>query len=188
MKRLSEMFGVIPGCAMQLEHAGVRTIFDLATASDLESLSRTSGVPSDLLQPWHERAVLEVASGSRRRRVFGILATVTAVLLLALATWSYLRLQGGPHTTEVRPNLGTPLSWQPSNSAGVVGYNIYRARVKGGAYVKLNSTPVVGTSYVDVGAGAGNTYYYVVTAVDRRGLESRFSNAISVTLPPRPDA
>ena len=69
MKRLSEMFGVIPGCAIrQLEHAGVRTIFDLATASDLESLSRTSGVPSDLLQPWHERAVLEVASGSRRRR------------------------------------------------------------------------------------------------------------------------
>ena len=40
--------------------------------------------------------------------------------------------------------------------------------MKGGAYVQLNSTPVVGTSYVDVGAGAGNAYFYAYSGRSER--------------------
>ena len=75
------------------------------------------------------------------------------------------------------------LSWTASTST-VVGYNIYRGTVSGGPYtVKLNATPVSGTSYTDTAVVAGQAYYYVVTAVDSSGVESVYSNQASATVP-----
>jgi P pilus assembly chaperone PapD len=74
------------------------------------------------------------------------------------------------------------LSWTASGSAGIVGYNVYRAIGTGG-YGKLDSSLVTGLKYTDVTVTAGTTYKYVVTAVDSLGLESVYSSAISATVP-----
>lgn len=76
------------------------------------------------------------------------------------------------------------LSWTASTSANVTGYNIYRGTASGGPYAtKLNSSPVVGTSYTDSTAQAGQTYYYVATAVDSSSSESAYSNQAQAVVP-----
>jgi hypothetical protein len=75
------------------------------------------------------------------------------------------------------------LSWVASTSTTVVGYNIYRGSVSGGPYSKLNSTPNAGLTYTDSTVAAGQTYFYVVTAVDSSGNESVVSNEAAVTVP-----
>lgn len=74
------------------------------------------------------------------------------------------------------------LSWTASSSQGVTGYNIYRGTTSGGPYTKLNSSPVVGTSYTDRTVQAGQTYYYVATAVDSSS-ESAYSNEAQGVIP-----
>ena len=39
------------------------------------------------------------------------------------------------------------------------------------------------TSYLDVSVQSGQTYYYVVTAIDAAGAESPYSNAAEVVIP-----
>jgi len=83
---------------------------------------------------------------------------------------------------------GTPvahtvsLSWEPSISA-VVGYNVYRGSVSGGPYTRLNPSADSLTSYADHSVSGGQTYFYVVTAIDSSNIESPFSNQASVTVP-----
>jgi uncharacterized repeat protein (TIGR03803 family) len=67
------------------------------------------------------------------------------------------------------------LTWDPSTSP-VAGYNVYRGTTPGGPYSKLNSALIVPTSYSDMTAQSGQTYYYVTTAVDFQGDESAYSN------------
>ena len=74
------------------------------------------------------------------------------------------------------------LSWAASTSAGIVGYNVYRAIGTGG-YSKLDSSLVTGLKYTDVTVAAGTTYKYAVTAVDSLGLESAYSAPTSATVP-----
>jgi fibronectin type 3 domain-containing protein len=75
------------------------------------------------------------------------------------------------------------LSWVGSTSSGVVGYYVYRGTVSGGPYSKLNSTPAPTTNYTDTSVQSGVTYYYVVTAVDNKGMESAYSNQSMATIP-----
>lgn len=74
------------------------------------------------------------------------------------------------------------LNWTASTSV-VVGYNVYRAAVSGGPYSKLNASLVTAETYVDSSVLAGQTYFYVVTAVDSSGVESVFSNEATATIP-----
>jgi fibronectin type 3 domain-containing protein len=74
------------------------------------------------------------------------------------------------------------LSWAASASAGIVGYNVYRATGTGG-YSRLDASLVAGLQYTDSTVTAGTTYKYVVTAVDSLGLESAYSAPISATVP-----
>jgi fibronectin type 3 domain-containing protein len=74
------------------------------------------------------------------------------------------------------------LSWNASAST-VAGYNVYRGSQTGGPYVAVNSAPEAGTSYVDDAVTAGQTYYYVVTAVDSGGTESVYSNQVQAVIP-----
>jgi hypothetical protein len=75
------------------------------------------------------------------------------------------------------------LSWIASTSSSVVSYNVYRGTESGGPYTLAGNSPNPATSYVDTAVEAGQTYYYVVTAVDASGDESAYSNATSVTVP-----
>jgi hypothetical protein len=74
------------------------------------------------------------------------------------------------------------LDWTPSVSA-VIGYNIYRGTVSGGPYTRLNPFVNSVTSYLDKTAWGGQTYFYVVTAIDASYIESAFSNQAPVIVP-----
>jgi len=74
------------------------------------------------------------------------------------------------------------LSWTASSST-VSGYNVYVSSTSGGPYTLLNSGLVAGTSFTDSTVQSGNTYFYVVTAVDANGVESIFSNEFTAVVP-----
>ena len=65
----------------------------------------------------------------------------------------------------------------------VVGYNVYRGGTSGGPYNKINSALDGSTAYTDSGVLAGQTYYYVTTAVDSTGAESVYSNQVTAVIP-----
>jgi hypothetical protein len=75
------------------------------------------------------------------------------------------------------------LSWHASTGRAVVGYNVFRGSVSGGTYSKINSALQASTAYTDNAVTAGQTYYYVTTAVDRRGSESGYSNQVRAAIP-----
>lgn len=75
------------------------------------------------------------------------------------------------------------LTWVASTSANITGYNLYRATVSGGPYTKINSSLVTGSSYTDTTVQAGETYYYVATAVSSQGLQSADSNQATAVVP-----
>jgi len=73
------------------------------------------------------------------------------------------------------------LTWNPSNNA--VGYNLYRSSVSGGPYSMINTSPDGTTAYADNTVVSGQTYYYVVTAVDGSSNESAYSNQTQAIIP-----
>lgn len=77
------------------------------------------------------------------------------------------------------------LAWQPVGDADLAGYHVYRSTTPGRDYARLTATPQPGTTYVDADVRPGQTYYYVVSAVDRarRANESVPSPEASATLP-----
>jgi hypothetical protein len=75
------------------------------------------------------------------------------------------------------------LNWTASISPNVSGYNVYRGTSSSGPYTKVNPTLIVGTSYQDTAVQAGQTYYYVATAVDSSAIESAYSNQAPAVIP-----
>jgi fibronectin type 3 domain-containing protein len=75
------------------------------------------------------------------------------------------------------------LSWNASATSGVNGYFVYRGIVSGGPYSKQNSTADASLSFTDSGLISGQTYFYVVTAVDASNVESGFSSEVSAAIP-----
>jgi hypothetical protein len=84
-------------------------------------------------------------------------------------------LNGTPHSVE--------LSWTASTSAGVIGYNLYRAAIPGGPYVMLNTSPIVATTYIDSGVISGQTYFYTVAAINSTNNESTYSDEVAALIP-----
>lgn len=75
------------------------------------------------------------------------------------------------------------LSWVASVSPNIVGYNVYRGSASSGPYTRLNSSTITVTTYTDRTPQAGQTYFYVVTAVSSNGSESGYSNEAEATIP-----
>ncbi len=73
------------------------------------------------------------------------------------------------------------LAWTASTDA--VGYNIYRGTASGGPYAVINSSLESTTAYTDDTVVSGQTYYYVVTAVDSDSNESGYSNQAQAVIP-----
>jgi hypothetical protein len=75
------------------------------------------------------------------------------------------------------------LNWTASTST-VAGYDVYRGAVSGGPYTVINSSLIVGTTYTDTTIQAGQTYYYVATAVNAGGTQSAYSSPpVQATIP-----
>jgi hypothetical protein len=75
------------------------------------------------------------------------------------------------------------VSWMPSTSSNVVGYNAYRSNQSGGPYMRLNPALLPSTSYTDLLVQSGENLFYVVTAVDANGNESIFSEEVTAAVP-----
>ena len=93
-------------------------------------------------------------------------ASITGVNFTATAVATPI-----PHTVS--------LSWTASTTTNLKGYNVYRASVAGGAYSKLNASPMATTVFDDSSVSSGRTYYYVTTAVDSNNMESAYSEPSS---------
>ena len=75
------------------------------------------------------------------------------------------------------------LSWSDSAS-NLAGYDVYRSSSSSGPFTTpLNSSPVNTAQYVDSNVVAGQTYYYVVTAVNSSNEQSTDSNVATATIP-----
>ncbi len=76
------------------------------------------------------------------------------------------------------------LSWTASTTPNVT-YNVYRATASTGPFTTpLNSSRISGTTFKDTSVSAGQTYYYVVTAVASDGTESAPSSPpVQATIP-----
>jgi hypothetical protein len=83
----------------------------------------------------------------------------------------------------VMPQHSVNLGWNTSTSSGVVGYNIYRGTVSGGPYTRINSALDTTPYDTDSTVTGGQTYYYVVTAVDSAGAESGYSSQAQAVVP-----
>ena len=120
--------------------------------------------------------------------------TYSACEVLSLASlaavWMCLGCGMGLSTGQQAPTGSmhqVSLSWTPSSSSNISGYNVYRA-VYGtscGSLSKINSELIPGTSYTDTGISNGTSYCYATTAVNTSAEESGFSNIVSdVRIPP----
>jgi fibronectin type 3 domain-containing protein len=89
----------------------------------------------------------------------------------------------GSVTVVVLAGHSVTLTWTASTSTGVTGYNLYRSQTSGGPYTQVNTSLISGTSYMDSSVTAGQTYYYVVTAVGSGGSQSSYSNQASAAVP-----
>jgi HYDIN/CFA65/VesB family protein len=74
------------------------------------------------------------------------------------------------------------LTWDPSTSS-VFGYNVYRGSTSKGPFTRLNGSLVTEPSYTDAAVIAGDTYFYVTTAVNGAGEESAYSNSAEAVVP-----
>jgi len=109
--------------------------------------------------------------------------TASATLSFASDAANSPTTQALKGTGVAAPSHWVDLTWDASSGAGVVGYNVYRSGVSGGPYTKINSALDANTTYTDNGVTAGETSYYVTTAVDGSGGESGYSNQAKAVIP-----
>ena len=74
------------------------------------------------------------------------------------------------------------VNWVASKSP-VVGYNIYRTPAAFESWARLNSSPILATSYTDCDVQGGGSYLFTVTSVNSANVESAFSDATYATIP-----
>ena len=128
-----------------------------------------------------------------------IAAGQTATFLVTFAPKNAKRMSGSvqissnaANSPTVIPLSGTGVSltahsvalrWNASPSPSVVGYIVYRATLPSTTYAILSSSPIDGLNYTDETVEAGQTYTYVVTAVNKGGEESPHSQSVSAVIP-----
>ena len=74
------------------------------------------------------------------------------------------------------------LTWHPP-AASVVGYNVYRGEAAKGPFAKMTSSPHPQATFTDASVVGGTTYFYMTTAVNKKGEESKYSNRVQVSIP-----
>jgi len=75
---------------------------------------------------------------------------------------------------------GVVLAWKRNRELDIAGYNVYRSTTPGSGYQRINYSLISVPKYIDKEIVKGNTYYYVVTAVNTAGGESGYSNQVGV--------
>src|SRR5438309_2540049 len=149
-----------------------------ATRTATLSLSSVPQVASALFASSSSTSV-SLAAGASTTLSVTTSATVagrgTGTLRLGLSGTSWLYRDYSFHIDEApeaptaptvvqKPAGRLDLSWTASTTVtNLAGYDLYRAA--GGAYTKLNATPLTGTTYSDTATANGTAYTYKLTAV-----------------------
>jgi hypothetical protein len=127
------------------------------------------------------------------RRVAAVFVGLVLLVVAGCAGGSMSSKSAGPGPSPTSSPTPTPtpspsahsvgLTWSPSSSSGVIGYNVYRSTTPSpsGSYVRIGN--VAGTSFTDSSVQGGQTYFYTVTTVNSANLESAQSSPISATVP-----
>src|SRR5437773_9940451 len=141
-----------------------------------------------------------VSSGSLPAGLSGVRSSSTTSFIIhgtptTAATYGFsITVRGcGGHTSTKSYRVGinlallqhlVGLSWAPSTSANITGYNVYRATVSGGAYSRISSGGLVAATLYDDGTvKSGTSYFYAVTTVNSSGIESVFCNQVKAVVP-----
>ena len=167
--------------------ASARTFSSVFRVTNVSGAARTavltvSGIPAQI------SAVAFSTGGTAVTLAAGASATVnvttsstvagrgsgTLRLGLSGVGWMYrdysVKIDEAPETPTApavaqKPAGRLDLSWTASTTTtNLAGYDVYRSS-GGGAYTKLNSTPLTGTAYSDTATVDGTTYTYKLTAV-----------------------
>jgi fibronectin type 3 domain-containing protein len=86
-------------------------------------------------------------------------------------------------TGQATASHSVALTWNASPTSGISGYNIFRATSSDGyGTTPLNASPVPALTYTDTTVASGQTYFYVVTAVNAGG-NSTHSNEVPASIP-----
>jgi hypothetical protein len=133
------------------------------------------------------RSAHHSAPGGARRRAFLLAPMLVCVVVpaMALHDLNATKDQTSRAHAGARRHHTIHLNWHaPVNSPKrVVGYNIYRSSDGGKSFKKRNPSPIRKTEYNDLWVRHGSTYFYFVKSVDKKGVESRPSNTIQLTVP-----
>lgn len=141
---------------------------------------RSAGSTPQLVQS----AAVEMGSGSDTQCTITMNPTgpgnlIVVITSIASTSTVVATVTDAPSTVT---NGSIDLSWDPSDSPDVVAYNVYRSIASGEQYIRVGQ--VTGTAFTDNNVNQGMTYFYVVTAVDRSGEESLYSDEVSGTVSP----
>lgn len=109
------------------------------------------------------------------------LSLLAAILTLAAHPASGQDKVSKPATILVSHTV--TLTWDPQPL--LIGvFVIYVSSTSGSGYRSIGEVSCLGPeTFDDLNTVAGNTYYYVVTALDEFGFESAYSNEVQVTIP-----
>jgi Abnormal spindle-like microcephaly-assoc'd, ASPM-SPD-2-Hydin len=156
-----------------------------ATGAAVTVSSATSSSPEFTINGLSLPAVLSIGQSLPYSVTFTPQTSGTAT-----ATLTFVSSASNSPIHQTASGNGTPppqhsvgLSWNASSSQDVVGYNVYRGGVSGGPYSKINTPLDASTNYTDNQVVAGQTYYYVTTAVDGNSVESGHSNEAQAVIP-----
>jgi len=114
--------------------------------------------------------------GVRRRAPSRSLQGGSYLVLFLLLSGTFLSIAPTAIAQSVR------LTWTASTSV-IGGYNVYRGKQSGGPYTMVNPSLVTTATYSDASVQAGQSYYYVATAVNSSNVESAYSNEAQVYVP-----
>ena len=77
------------------------------------------------------------------------------------------------------------IAWSES-SPNAIAYNVYRGSISGGPYTLLNSVPLSGSQFLDTAVTLGQTYFYVLSALDAMNNASVYSSEASMQVTAAP--
>ncbi len=95
-------------------------------------------------------------------------------------------LKSPGNITAIAGNGQVSLIWQ--SVAGAAAYYVFRAAISGGPYTLLTTTPVTGSSYTDINAANGMTWYYVIRSCSVPGCTAGTVGAFSEEVRATPSA
>jgi hypothetical protein len=96
-----------------------------------------------------------------------------------------LQLLGASSSQPASSTASVQLSWDApgQTSDPVAGYHVYRSTGTNSSDYSMLSSLDTQTSFIDSTVQSGSTYEYIVKSVDANGVESKPSNATTITVP-----